>query len=132
MVDNPSTGEDLAEQAIAGASDVNAAVEAARACHESRVWQGLRPIERGRVIQKMAEFFKANHKEIGHVLCLESGKPLWEAEMDALSAGNFLNITATRQALLKGRAFRLATVTWIIPFWSHWCVRADYSMEFPA
>ena len=28
MVDNPSTGEDLAEQAIAGASDVNAAVEA--------------------------------------------------------------------------------------------------------
>jgi len=107
MVDNPSTGEDLAEQAIAGPSDVNAAVEAARACHESRVWQGLRPIERGRVIQKMAEFFKANHKEIGHVLCLESGKPLWEAEMDALSAGNFLEYYGNQASTVEGKSIPL-------------------------
>ena len=44
-VDNPATGEPLAEQAIADAADVDAAVAAAKKCHESGVLSDMRPVK---------------------------------------------------------------------------------------
>ena len=45
VVDNPGTGAPLAEQASANAADIDAAVAAARRCHESGVLSAMRPVE---------------------------------------------------------------------------------------
>ncbi len=49
-VENPATEEGLAEVAAAGATDVDRAVAAARACFASDAWQKLEPRARGRML----------------------------------------------------------------------------------
>ena len=44
-VTNPSDNSPVAEIALASAADVDAAVAAARACHNSRVLPSMRPVE---------------------------------------------------------------------------------------
>ena len=78
-VDNPATGEALAEQAMADRADVDRAVQAAKACHLSRELSDLRPVERGRMVQKMGHYLLENKDEIAQLLCLEAGKPLDKA-----------------------------------------------------
>ena len=52
-IDNPSTGSKLSEQAIADATDVDRAVAAARACHESSALSDMKPVERGRMVKNI-------------------------------------------------------------------------------
>ncbi|REJ63851.1 MAG: aldehyde dehydrogenase family protein, partial [Proteobacteria bacterium] len=54
-VDNPATGEPLAQQAIASSEDVDNAISAARRCHESRVLTQMRPVERGRMVKAIGD-----------------------------------------------------------------------------
>ena len=77
-VNNPGTGEYLAEVALADAADIDRAVAAALACHESGALSDLRPVERSRMVCKMGQFILDNKSEIAELLCLESGKPLWD------------------------------------------------------
>jgi aldehyde dehydrogenase (NAD+) len=50
-IDNPATGEAIAEHALADNADVVRAVVAAMAFHESGVLSSMRPIERGRIVR---------------------------------------------------------------------------------
>lgn len=78
-VENPSTGEVIAQQALASLADVDAAVSAARKAVQARVWSGMRPSDRGRMVRKLGEYFTVNRMQIAAELCAESGKPLFEA-----------------------------------------------------
>ena len=53
---DPSTGERVADQALADESDVDRAVSAAQTLSASGAWSDLRPVERGRVVRKMGEY----------------------------------------------------------------------------
>ncbi|MGI9390209.1 MAG: aldehyde dehydrogenase family protein, partial [Boseongicola sp.] len=55
-VQDPATGDRLAEHAIADAADVDRAVQAAKELHESGALSGMRPIERGRLVQAMGQW----------------------------------------------------------------------------
>ena len=77
-VENPGTGEPLAEIALADAADIDRAVKAALACHESGVLSSMRPVERGRMVRGMGDYLLANREEIAEMLTLESGKPYWD------------------------------------------------------
>ena len=52
QVDNPGTGEKLADQAIADNADVDKAVSAAKKVHESGFLTNMRPVERARMVKK--------------------------------------------------------------------------------
>lgn len=78
VVRNPGSGEKLAEQALADASDVDHAVIAARAVHLSGALSDLRPVERGRMVQAMGRYLLDRIDEIAMVVTLEQSKPLWE------------------------------------------------------
>ena len=54
QVDNPGTGEALAEIALADAADIDAGVKAAIACHASGVLTAMRPVERGRMVNRVS------------------------------------------------------------------------------
>ena len=78
-VENPATGEIIGQQALASVEDVDAAVQAARQAVNDRVWSGMRPGDRGRMVRKLGEYFTLNRMEIAAELAAESGKPLFEA-----------------------------------------------------
>lgn len=78
-VENPATNEVVGHQALASAQDVDEAVKAARQAVDARIWSGMRPGDRGRMVRKLGEYFTHHRMEIATELALESGKPLFEA-----------------------------------------------------
>ena len=89
---NPADGKLLAKQACANEADVDQAVQAARQCHESGAISKLRPVERGRKVQEMGKYLLSNLEEIATVLCLDAGKPYWEAVMEVESGCSLFRI----------------------------------------
>ena len=73
-VENPATGEVIAEVARAVPADVDRAVAAARAAFDARVLLDLRPSERGELMFAIARQLEAMREEIATVECLDNGK----------------------------------------------------------
>ena len=74
-VENPGTGEPLAEIALADAADIDRAVKAALACYETGVLSSMQPVKRGKLVREMGDYLLANREEIAEMLTLESGTP---------------------------------------------------------
>ena len=108
-VDNPATGERLAEQALADSGDVDRAVGAARRCHESGEFAGLRPVERGRMVQAMGRYLLDHIDEITPVLTLEQGKPLWEARIEIEGAARYFEYYGNQAETVEGRSIPLGS-----------------------
>jgi len=106
-VDDPATGEAVAEQALADAGDVDRAVAAARACHESGVLSDLRPVERGRLVRRMGEYLLDRIDEIAPILTLEAGKPLWESRVEIEGAARYFEYYGNQAETLEGRSIPL-------------------------
>ncbi|MCB1472148.1 MAG: aldehyde dehydrogenase family protein [Rhodobiaceae bacterium] len=106
-VDDPATGELLAEQALADAGDIDRAVAAARACHESGILRDLRPVERGRMVRAIGEHLLQRTDEIAQVLTLESGKPLWESRIEVEGAARYFEYYGNQAETVEGRSIPL-------------------------
>ena len=106
-VNNPGTGEHLAEVALADAADIDRAVAAALACHESGALSDLRPVERSRMVCKMGQFILDNKSEIAELLCLESGKPLWEAVIEIEGTARYFEYYGNQAETVEGRSIPL-------------------------
>ncbi len=61
---NPATGAILASVSSCDASDIDAAVAAARTAFESGVWSRIAPRERKRVLLRLAELVDAHREEL--------------------------------------------------------------------
>ena len=109
VVDDPGTGEKLAEQAIANAADVDRAVAAARRMHESGALSSLRPVERGRMVQKMGHYLLANIDEIAPILALEAGKPVWEARIEVEGSARYFEYYGNQAETVEGRSIPLGS-----------------------
>ena len=109
IVDDPSTGKKLAEQAIADAKDVDRAVQAAKRVHESRVLTNMRPVERGRMVRKMGEYLLDNIDEIAPILTLESGKPVWESRIEIEGSARYFEYYGNQAETVEGRSIPLGS-----------------------
>lgn len=76
-VDNPSTGDTLAEVADASADDAVAAVEAAAAALPG--WQALTAKKRSQLLRGWFDLVMQHQDDLARILTLEQGKPLKEA-----------------------------------------------------
>ncbi len=106
-VEDPATGETLAEQAVADAADVDRAVAAARRCHEGGMLTDLRPCDRGRMVRRMGDWLLAHLEEIAPVLTLEAGKPLWESRIEIEGAARYFEYYGNQAETLEGRSIPL-------------------------
>ena len=106
-VEDPGTGEQIAEQAIANADDVERAVQAARRMHLSGVLSDLRPVERGRMVRAMGDYLLTHKDEIAHVLTLEAGKPYWEAVIEVEGAARYFEYYGNQAETVEGRSIPL-------------------------
>lgn len=106
-IENPGTGQVLAEQALADAADVERAVAAARDCHVEGTLHQMRPVERGRLVRGMGAYLLEQRDEIARVLTLESGKPLWEAELEVEGAARYFEYYGNQAETVEGRSIPL-------------------------
>jgi phenylacetaldehyde dehydrogenase len=72
---DPATEQKIAEIAAATAADVGRAVEAAHRTFESTLWQKMRPLDRGRLLEKLALLVERDAEEFARLETLDNGKP---------------------------------------------------------
>ncbi|WP_271272264.1 aldehyde dehydrogenase family protein [Aliamphritea hakodatensis] len=106
-VENPADLSKVADISLAGPADVEAAVTAARDCHNSGVLPAMRPVERGRLVRKMGDYLLANCSEIARVLTLETGKPLAESAGEIQGAARYFEYYANQAETVDGRSIPL-------------------------
>ncbi len=75
---NPATGDVIAEVARGDASDVDAAVKAARKAFKSGVWSRMAPRDRMSVVYKFAKLIEENALEFALLDTVDMGKPISE------------------------------------------------------
>ena len=87
---NPAREEKLAEVAVADASDVDAAVRAARRAH-TEVWGPMPARERGKYLFRIARMLQERAREFAVLESLDGGKPIRESrDVDVpLAAAHF-------------------------------------------
>jgi acyl-CoA reductase-like NAD-dependent aldehyde dehydrogenase len=79
---NPATGETIATAPDSSPSDVERAVDAARAAFDERGWPRTPERERGRILLRAAEIVRREHERLARMETEDSGKPLGEARED--------------------------------------------------
>ena len=106
-VTNPANGQTVGEQALADAGDVDKAVAAAKALHVSGKFSALRPVERGRMVQKMGQYFLQHKDKLAELLSLEQGKPLWESHIEIEGAARYFEYYGNQAETVEGRSIPL-------------------------
>ena len=106
-VTNPANGQTVGEQALADAVDVEKAVAAAKTLHVSGKFSALRPVERGRMVQKMGQYLLQHKDKLAELLSLEQGKPLWESHIEIEGAARYFEYYGNQAETVEGRSIPL-------------------------
>ena len=91
---DPSSGKPIAQVAKATAADVDRAVRSARAAFESKTWGGLAPVERGRILLRIAHEIRAHAEELAALESSDTGKPLKQARADVQVSARYFEFYA--------------------------------------
>jgi phenylacetaldehyde dehydrogenase len=98
---DPATGSLLTEVAAGTASDVDAAVAAARAALP--VWNALAPAERANLLWRLGEEIERRSDEFGQLETLDNGKPTGESTvLDVPLAGSLFKYYAGWATKIEG------------------------------
>lgn len=106
-VNNPATGEVIAEVARAVAADVDQAVAAARSAFDRRVMQSMPPSERGRLMLRVATELRAMTEEIAELECIDNGKTLANGRNEVALTARYLEYYGGLADKLEGRQIPL-------------------------
>ena len=101
---DPGRAEAFAVFARGDAADVEAAVASARSAFEA-VWRDTPAAERGRILHRAAALIRENAAGLAVVECLDSGKPIGEAEGDVQGAARAFEYYAGACDKLQGDTF---------------------------
>ena len=100
-VEDPSTGETLAEVADASREQGIEALDAAVAVQDS--WAGTDPRERGEILRRAFELLVTRGEDIALLMTLEMGKPLVEARAELTYGAEFLRWFSEEAVRIAGR-----------------------------
>lgn len=98
---NPATGQVLARLAHAGPADLDEALHAAD--KGFKVWRKVSGFERSKLLRKAGEIIRSRADEIGALMTMEQGKPLVEAKMETMLAGDIMDWFAEEARRTYGR-----------------------------
>jgi len=85
---NPSNEEVVGTVAHASIRDLDAALEAA--ARGFAQWKKVSPYERSKTMRKAADLLRSRADAIARLMTLEQGKPLPEAKMEVMAAGDII------------------------------------------
>jgi aldehyde dehydrogenase (NAD+) len=100
-VEDPATTGKLAEVFEATEDDVALAVESAHAAFAS-AWRDCRPVDRARVLARIAAAISAAKPELARLESLDTGKPLRQAQADVDTAARYFEFYAGAADKLYG------------------------------
>jgi succinate-semialdehyde dehydrogenase / glutarate-semialdehyde dehydrogenase len=103
-VDNPATGEVLADVASATVEDGLAALDAAEKAFPA--FAALKPRERGEMLRKAFELMTAEKEEFARLITLENGKALSDSRGEAAYAAEFFRWSSEEAARATGDFYR--------------------------
>jgi len=92
-IENPSTGETIAQLARGTPADIDAAVAAARAAYRGE-WGQTPAFERGRMLMKLSRMVLERADELARLEAIDVGKPLRQAKTDAITLARYLEFFA--------------------------------------
>jgi succinate-semialdehyde dehydrogenase/glutarate-semialdehyde dehydrogenase len=98
---NPATGQVIARLAHAGTGDLDEALHAAD--KGFKVWRKVSGFERSKLLRKAGEIIRSRADAIAQLMTQEQGKPLAEAKMEALLAGDIMDWFAEEARRTYGR-----------------------------
>ncbi len=98
---NPATGEQIGTVAHAGKADLDRALAAADKGFKQ--WRKISPYDRSKTMRKAAELMRARSDEIAKLMTAEQGKPLGQAKMEAMLAGDIIEWFAEEGRRAYGR-----------------------------
>ena len=98
---NPATGQVLARLAHASTADLDEALHAAD--KGFKVWRKVSAFERSRLLRKAGEIIRSRADEIAALMTQEQGKPLAEARMETMAAGDIMDWFAEEARRTYGR-----------------------------
>ena len=111
---NPATGKPIARLAHAGPNDLDQALHAAT--KGFKIWRQVSAFERSKLLRRSAEIIRSRADEIATLMTMEQGKPLAEAKMETLAAGDIMDWFAEEARRTYGQIVpaRAAGVTQLV------------------
>jgi succinate-semialdehyde dehydrogenase/glutarate-semialdehyde dehydrogenase len=100
-VEDPSTGETIAQVADATPEDATAALDAAVAVQEE--WAAHPPRERGEILRRAFETITERSDALSLLMTLEMGKPIAESQAEVAYAAEFFRWFAEEAVRIEGR-----------------------------
>jgi betaine-aldehyde dehydrogenase len=97
---NPGTGDSLGKVAEAGAEDIDAAVASAKAAFKE--WRRVLPLERAKILRRIAEILRQNANELAMIDAADCGNPVREMVSDAMVAAAQMEFFAGFVTEMKG------------------------------
>jgi lactaldehyde dehydrogenase / glycolaldehyde dehydrogenase len=99
-VENPATEEIVAAVPRGTADDADRALHAARAAQPA--WEALPPVERGRLLHRLAQLVLENRDRLARLVVSEQGKPLQEALGEIDGTALYLTYAAEEARRITG------------------------------
>jgi betaine-aldehyde dehydrogenase len=99
-VTSPGSGESLGQVMVGTAADADAAIAAAKAAFDG--WRRTPPLERAKMLRKIAEVLRANADELAMIDAADCGNPFTEMTRDAGMAAAQLDFFAGLVTEMKG------------------------------
>ncbi len=100
-VEDPATGETIAQVADATSADADAALQAA---HETFAdWRNSAPRERGEILRRAFEAIMDRQDELALLMTLEMGKPIAESKAEIAYAASFFRWFSEEAVRIAGR-----------------------------
>ena len=100
-VEDPSTGQVIAQVADAGVADGKAALDAAVAAQDD--WAKMPPRDRGEILRKAFELITERADDLALLMTLEMGKPLKESAAEITYASEFFRWFSEEAVRIAGR-----------------------------
>ncbi|MEU6147690.1 aldehyde dehydrogenase family protein [Streptomyces sp. NPDC047081] len=91
---DPSDGTAIAQVALAGKTDVDHAVAAARAAFTAPEWARMRAADRGRLLYRIAGAIRDQGERLARLESQDVGKPLGQARADVEAAARYFEFYA--------------------------------------
>jgi acyl-CoA reductase-like NAD-dependent aldehyde dehydrogenase len=103
---NPATGDTLVRVAVADAADVDRAVKAARRAFDEGPWPRLDPLERGRILHRLADLVRRDAEALALTDTLNVGKPIRDTRgFDVPCAADLFESYAGLTDKIAGKCF---------------------------
>ncbi|BDC98734.1 aldehyde dehydrogenase family protein [Persicobacter psychrovividus] len=101
---SPGHGQEVGQYPLSQEEDTIEAIQVAKASFEQGLWKDMSGIDRSKIVGRVAEIIRQRSEELALIECLESGKPISQAQDEMEWAAGIWDFAATMCRHIQGGA----------------------------